>query len=789
MAKINSVFDLPGARFVFLRDGEKYPPIEGGWQEKGHSFKEAQIYIGNIGFLAGNGYIGLDQDNPAAFHGLPLGETLTWKTRPGRLGMIFRISDDVSEVLKKLGKKPDLAQLKLFKNGKPCGEIKLQRSYQVIPPSWKVLEDGTRMDYVLLKGSPPAQTSLQKLIDDLMQIGISFSSRADVNAARLEELGKQSRQKKAAQEKQDFEDLRARRYALAALKKEADIMAATPVGNRNDQLNRSAFALGQFVAAGALSENEVVYELAKAGMAAGLDIDEIKATIRSGLDAGSKHPRELPKAGNLIEQYKEIDKNYQKLKTEPSNIDKQSHNINENCKEIETVGAHGGEQSKEIDKNYQKLKTEVADINKQYKNINENCKEIETVGENRELEPETEIRLKAMEILRNGDPMQAIADSCGRMVLGAEKAFRKLICCKAVQSVRQSAGLHPKLSGESGSGKTWAVMTFAHHLPPEMVVKGSSSNLAAFYHNDGDQMFRILDDYQAGNETLDTIIKQTSSIFHQQYDHRTVKKQEAVTLHIGSEQTWAVTSVDSSQDIQVLNRQIPINIDDSIELTRHVNRKTIERYGKGEEQFPEDESVMICREIWRLLCGNKELIDIRIPYYERIEWLDSSNRRNPSIFMDLVIAHTAMYRYQREKDPDGYYLATEADFEAAKALFTDKDAEELVLRLTKKEREFAELLVKHPEGVTREEAAQALGVSVNRISQLSNGEKGKGGLTQKLPGFEVVDVTDSERVDEDHRRSTRKVVYRLSRYAPLAGFDAVVRLNPKPEAADQNKAL
>jgi hypothetical protein len=362
-------------------------------------------------------------------------------------------------------------------------------------------------------------------------------------------------------------------------------------------------------------------------------------------------------------------------------------------------------------------------------------------------------------------------------VLGADKAFKKLICCMAVQGVRQSAGLHPKLSGESGSGKTWAVLTFAHHLPPESVIKGSSSNLAAFYHEDGNQVFRILDDYQAGNETLDTIIKQTSSVFHQTYDHRTVKKQEPLTLHIGSEQTWAVTSVDSSQDIQVLNRQIPINVDDSEDLTRKVNSWTIERYGRGEEQFPEDETVQTCREIWRALRADG-LINVRIPYFKRIDWLDTSNRRNPSIFMDLLIAHTAMNRFQREKDPEGYVLATEADFQAAKALFVDKDAEELVRRLTRKEREFADLLSRHPGGLTREEAAEALNISGNRVSQLANGEKGKGGLTQKLPGFSIADVTDSERVDEDHRRATRKTIYRLCKYDPLTGFEAVVRLLP-----------
>ena len=714
MAEVPEVFDQPRAAFALLPVGIKFPPIEDGWQkpEKAHAFHEATAHKGNVGILAGDGYIGLDKDDPAAFEGLDLPTSTTWETRPGRLGMRFKVSDNIAEALAGIGKKADQAQLKLFKDGWPVGEVKLQRTYQVIPPSHKFIDPitgddvapgkGDRVDYRLLVSSPPAPITLAKLLADLQAIGITFSSKLEQNAAKLESMGREARQKAAVND-----EAWTRRYAEAALRDEALAVAGSPTGSRNDQLNRSAFSLGQFVAAGVLSEVEVSRELSRAAMNAGLEPDEIDRTIRSGLESGAKHPREIP--------YPETTRT------------REAHN-----------------------------------------------------------QKGPEIRSKALDILQTGDPIQAITDSCGRMVLGAEKAFRKLICCKAVQGVRQSAGLHPKLSGESGSGKTWAVLTFAHHLPAEAVIKGSSSNLAAFYHQDGDQVFRILDDYQAGNETLDTVIKQTSSVFHQPYDHRTVKKQEPLTLHIGSEQTWAVTSVDSSQDVQVLNRQIPINVDDSEELTVKVNRRTIERYGKGEEQFPEDESVQICREIWRIL-QEDGLINVRIPYFERIEWLDTSNRRNPSLFMDLVVAHTAMYRYQREKDSDGYYLATEDDFQAAKALFTDKDAEELVHRLTKKEREFADILCEHPEGLTREESAKSLNISGNRISQLANGEKGRGGLTQKLPGFEIVEVTDTERVDEDHRRATKKVLYRLTKYDPLTGFEAVVRLLPKNDIGSNSK--
>ena len=144
---------------------------------------------------------------------------------------------------------------------------------------------------------------------------------------------------------------------------------------------------------------------------------------------------------------------------------------------------------------------------------------------------------------------------------------------------------------------------------------------------------------------------------------------------------WCITSVDSSQDIQVLNRQLPINVDDSVELTKLVNNKTVERYAKGELQQPVDEPVLVRGAIFQIL-RDQGYINVRIPFGDRVEWVDTSNRRNPSIFMDLLISITAMNRFQSEKDPEGYYLATEGDFNAAKSLFTDKDAEELVKRLT-----------------------------------------------------------------------------------------------------------
>lgn len=68
-------------------------------------------------------------------------------------------------------------------------------------------------------------------------------------------------------------------------------------GNRNDTLNRAAFALGPLVVAGLLDRAEVEARLYAASVENGLVADDgeraVRATIRSGLDAGIRESRRL----------------------------------------------------------------------------------------------------------------------------------------------------------------------------------------------------------------------------------------------------------------------------------------------------------------------------------------------------------------------------------------------------------------------------------------------------------------------------------------------------------------
>ena len=83
-------------------------------------------------------------------------------------------------------------------------------------------------------------------------------------------------------------------YGAAALRNEIDALVRARDGDRNNQLNRSSFALGQLVAGGELERAKVETALLAAALRIGLDERQAAATLRSGLDAGALEPRTAP---------------------------------------------------------------------------------------------------------------------------------------------------------------------------------------------------------------------------------------------------------------------------------------------------------------------------------------------------------------------------------------------------------------------------------------------------------------------------------------------------------------
>jgi putative DNA primase/helicase len=80
-------------------------------------------------------------------------------------------------------------------------------------------------------------------------------------------------------------------WAQRAFEQELALLRNAAQGQRNSQLNKTAYALGQIIASGLLDREMVVEELERTSTIIGLEQKEIGATIASGLEAGLKRPR------------------------------------------------------------------------------------------------------------------------------------------------------------------------------------------------------------------------------------------------------------------------------------------------------------------------------------------------------------------------------------------------------------------------------------------------------------------------------------------------------------------
>lgn len=299
MAEVPDIFDQPGAGFVFMRPGIKFPPIEKGWQKKPHTFQEAKAHKGNVGVLAGNGYIGLDLDNPAAFEGLILPPTTSWETRPGRFGKWFRCACVPPELMAKYDKPANHSQFKLYKDGLVIGELKLERCYQVIPDSWKTLDDGQRVDYKLDDSMPPAIIDLATLIDGILALpGVSFVQNPKTDTATatclINDLPPEDIERSI--EPPDDRELA---YARAALLKELATTETAPESTRYDQVYKSGCALGEFCAAGLLPFEATLNALIDAGEKSGLPRYKAKESARNGMNKTKNKPRKIPELTTL----------------------------------------------------------------------------------------------------------------------------------------------------------------------------------------------------------------------------------------------------------------------------------------------------------------------------------------------------------------------------------------------------------------------------------------------------------------------------------------------------------
>jgi hypothetical protein len=363
--------------------------------------------------------------------------------------------------------------------------------------------------------------------------------------------------------------------------------------------------------------------------------------------------------------------------------------------------------------------------------------EKEAPGENNS-ELMKKVREKALDIMQHGDPIQFIMKTIGQRYLGNEDNVKVYLSSFAVMSVKNSRGLHIGGEGSSGMGKTSGIYHTTHCLTPSAYLKLQMSPKALLYHEIHRKTMLIISDYKQNDDT-DGLMKQTTSDFHSPCAYKTVINGEPVTLEAPPEIVWCVDTVQSSQDIQVINRQFSCPVDESAEIGMQVVHQPFQLSVEGEDQYPINEDVLICRAMSEMV--HKADFKVVVPYGMDIKWGDSKNRRNSSIFLDLLFAQTMWHFMQRGRDEHGNLVATVADYDEAVKLYS-KRAEAMMDKLNGLQRQIVKLIAGAPNReIYLDDIVKALNEPKENVRLAITGKKNKndgtfqGGLTQKLPGF------------------------------------------------------
>jgi len=368
-------------------------------------------------------------------------------------------------------------------------------------------------------------------------------------------------------------------------------------------------------------------------------------------------------------------------------------------------------------------------------------------------------RLKALEILEHGDPLAFLLDTFKKVHVGDRDAAEVQFIAFGCQASCNSHGIQANWTGPSGKGKSAGAEACYHLLPKMYVLKGSVSAKSLFYHKDlPDGACIFLDDLmvEEGSD-LEATIKRSTSAFQEGAYHETLDgNRQLLRMRLPKRLCWTLTYVDviESGD-QFLNRMFVIKTDSSREADEQVCRHILLRAERGESALPLVEEVLISKAMM-LDIKNRPPYRVVIPKLsERVSFTDRRNRRNPDLFVDLVIGLACLRHRQRKREraregewtlyanmedireaarifnAQGDYLGSRLDdAERAAALFIFESGEAGLSIKALGEK----LRAKYPEDGWNEKKARRLLLG----RQEKNG--GMGGLAERLPGLYAEDV-------------------------------------------------
>lgn len=321
-------------------------------------------------------------------------------------------------------------------------------------------------------------------------------------------------------------------------------------------------------------------------------------------------------------------------------------------------------------------------------------------------------------------------------------------------------GLHPKVSGERGAGKSIVINAGLNCLPQSVIYAGAFTPRALVYDKSLKPGIIVkVDESQELTPEFLSVMKESISTFQTPIKYRTIldKKDGTVIKTIPERITWVIVSCDNVGEEQVLDRLFPIGID-SKGKHQNITDFRLARRSVGQEKLAVTDDVMKIRYALTHYLG--KIFRVIIPFAKRISYKDAVKRdqRLQEFYENCIIYHAVLcYRERKHDDKDGLITvyADEKDLAEIKKINIFNRPMETTNRLLPSEIQLIKDIAakKHhlsPYPVQRSELLK-LGYSQSRLSNILNGRDKKGnGLLSKVHGMAETTINIGGR-DVEHR--------------------------------------
>ncbi|GAB7015694.1 hypothetical protein JCM10550A_10610 [Methanogenium cariaci] len=391
-----------------------------------------------------------------------------------------------------------------------------------------------------------------------------------------------------------------------------------------------------------------------------------------------------------------------------------------------------------------------------------------------EPEPEgadPEVLAEAERVLTEEDPLAYFLEVFHTSHVGDDIVAKCCYLCAASRVVATSKGLHVLTIGPSGKGKSSTYDTVLEQMPDRCKVEGSLSDKALLYHNHPEGSIIVRDDKEM-SDALQELFRGATSDIRKPYKHHTVLNGKPTTHIFPARCVWWLAATEDTTDDQFHNRCLQPYVDDSKEADRAFTEHFLRSLAEGAKKDPR---FTVCRYMWEMI--SSEVLPVWVWFSEAIKYDTESNRRNTTIFADMIQAVTRMRYKQRKIDPDRGIVASMDDYATAyeiySALFGDEGSQGT--QLTPDEARVLGAMYKmttdRVEKITLNSLVSKTGITTDKVRRAIHGRKDRNhnpGLLSKCPALTFEKKNTSIPGTDGVTRSTTKNEYTLDERAYIA---------------------